>query len=101
MQMDFVNESTVWHGRLPCTCTTSRKRTMLRSPADQRAQPALRALTADEFVLRLVLDVRTQVHEVIDELITKRQRRPVTRVALLDQLDVAIPRAMAELRSAD
>ena len=61
----------------------------------------LRALSADEFVLRLVVDDRTQVDDVIDELVTKRQRRPVTRAALLDQLAVAVPRAIAELRSAD
>ena len=61
----------------------------------------LRALSADEFVLRLVLDDRTQVDDVIDELVTKRQRRPVTRAALLDQLAVAVPRAIGELRSAD
>ena len=60
-----------------------------------------RALSADEFVLRLVVDDRTQVDDVIDELVTKRQRRPVTRAALLDQLAIAVPHAIAELRSAD
>lgn len=47
-----------------------------------------------------VLDDRTQVDDVIDELVTKRQRRPVTRAALLDQLATALPHAIAELRSA-
>ncbi len=61
----------------------------------------LRALSADEFVLRLVLDGHMQVDDVIDELVTKRQRRPVTRAAMLDQHAAAIPRAIAELRSAD
>ncbi len=59
----------------------------------------LRALSADEFVLHLVLDNHTQVDEVIDELVTKRQRRPITRLALLDQLSAALPGAVAELRS--
>jgi hypothetical protein len=31
----------------------------------------------------------------------KRQRRSVTRAALLDQLAIAVPRAIGELRSAD
>lgn len=57
----------------------------LRREINARSMP-LRALSADEFVLRLVLDDRTQVDDVIDELVTKRQRRPVTRAALLDQL---------------
>ncbi len=61
----------------------------------------LQAFSADEFVVRLVLDDRTRVDEVVDDLVTKRQRRPVTRAALLDQLAVALPRAIAELRSAD
>jgi len=60
----------------------------------------LRALSADEFVLHLVLDNRTLVDDVIDELVTKRQRKPVTRPALLDRLAAAVPRAVAELRSA-
>lgn len=60
----------------------------------------LRALSADEFVLHLVLDNRTLVDDVIDALVTKRQRRPVTRAALLGQLAGALPRAVAELRSA-
>lgn len=55
----------------------------------------------DEFVLRLVLDNRTQVDDVTDELVTKRQRRPVTQAVLLDQLAVALPRAIARLRSTD
>lgn len=61
----------------------------------------VRATSADEFVLRLILDERTQVDEVIDELVTKRQDRPVSRAALLDQLAVALPRSIAKLRSAD
>lgn len=72
----------------------------LRREIDALGLP-LRAISADEFVLRLVLDDRTHVDEVIEELITKRQRRPVTRAALLDQLSVALPRAIANLRSAD
>lgn len=71
----------------------------LRREIDELGLP-LRGLSADEFVLRIVLDNRTQVDEVIDELVAKRQRRPVTRAALLDQLAVALPRAVAELRSA-
>ena len=72
----------------------------LRREIDALTMP-LRALSADEFVLHLVLADRTHVDDVIDELVTKRQRRPVTRAALLDQLAVAVPRAIAELRSAD
>ena len=61
----------------------------------------VRANSADEFVLRFVLDERTHVDELIDEMVTKRQRRPVTGAALLDQLTVALPRAIAKLRSDD
>ncbi|MBK8332532.1 MAG: hypothetical protein IPP16_04275 [Acidimicrobiaceae bacterium] len=48
-----------------------------------------------------MLDNRTQVDDVTDELVTKRQRRPVTQAVLLDQLAVALPRAIARLRSTD
>jgi hypothetical protein len=61
----------------------------------------LQAVSADEFVLRLALDGRTHIAEVVDEMVTKRRRRPITRAALLDQLAVARPRAIAELRSTD
>jgi hypothetical protein len=48
-----------------------------------------------------MLDDRTRMDEVVDNLVTKRQRRPVTREALLDQLAAALPHAITELRSAD
>jgi predicted nucleic acid-binding protein len=60
---------------------------------------SLRALTADEFVVRLLIGDREAVDEVIDVLVAKRTRRPITRDALIDQLALPLPRFVAELRA--
>lgn len=69
----------------------------LRREIDALGQP-FRALTADDFVLRLLIDNRDGADDVIDVLVAKRTRRPITRDALIDQLAVPLPRFVAELR---
>lgn len=50
---------------------------------------------------RAALDEMTTDAEELRRRTLKRQRRSVTRAALLDQLAIAVPRAIGELRSAD
>jgi hypothetical protein len=56
---------------------------------------SLRALTADGFVLRLLIGERKGVDEVINVLVAKRTRQPITRDALIDQLAKWLPRFVA------
>lgn len=59
---------------------------------------ALRAMSGDEFAQRLLVDQPDGIDGVIDALVTKRTRRPVTRMELIDQLAGTLPGFAAELR---
>jgi rRNA-processing protein FCF1 len=59
---------------------------------------ALRAVTGDEFAQRLLIDHRDGIDAVIDALLAKRVRRPVTRNELIDHLAGSFPGLAAELR---
>ena len=58
----------------------------------------LRAVTGDEFAQRLLADQPDGIDAVIDTLVAKRMRRPVTRSELVDQLAGGFPGFAAELR---
>ncbi len=62
---------------------------------------AVRAMTADEFAQRLLADRPDGIDAVIDALVAKRTRRPVTRAALLAQLAGTFPQFVAEVRRRD
>lgn len=58
----------------------------------------LMAVTGDEFALQLLVDHPDGVDAVIDALVAKRTRRPVTRSELIDQLAGSFPGFVAALR---
>lgn len=58
----------------------------------------LLAITGDEFALQLLVDQPDGVDAVIDALVAKRTRRPVTRMELIDQLAGPCPGFAAGLR---
>ena len=58
----------------------------------------LRAVTGDEFAQRLLADQPDGIDAVIDALVAKRTRRPVTRSELIDQLAGSFPAFAAALR---
>ena len=51
----------------------------------------LRAASGDGFAVSLLGDARDAIDQVLDDLVAKRVRRPVTRDQLLDQLAGAFP----------
>lgn len=59
----------------------------------------LQAVTADEFTVGLSVADRDAIEHVIDELVTKRVRRSVTRVELLDRLAGTFPSFVARAGS--
>lgn len=58
----------------------------------------LRAVTCDEFAQRLLADEPDGIHAIIDALVAKRTRRPVTRSELIGQLAKGFPGFAAEIR---
>ena len=68
----------------------------LRREINALGQP-LQALTADEFAQRLLVDQPDGIDAVIDALVAKRTRRPITRIELVDQLAASFPGFAAEL----
>lgn len=58
----------------------------------------LLAVTPDEFALQLLVHQPDGVEDVIDALVAKRTRRPVTRMELIDELAGAFPGFAAGLR---
>lgn len=69
----------------------------LRREINALASP-LRAVTGDEFALRLLVDEPEGILAVIDTLVAKRTRRPLTRSELIDQLAGGFPGFAAALR---
>lgn len=69
----------------------------LRREINALDQP-LQAVTADEFAQRLLADQPDGIDAVIDALVAKRTRRPITRIDLVDQLAAGFPGFVAELR---
>lgn len=61
------------------------------------AVTGVRAVTGDEFAQRLLADQPDGMHTVIDALVAKRTRRPITRIELADQLTASFPGFAAEL----
>lgn len=57
----------------------------------------LLAATGDEFAQRLLADQPDGIDAVINALVAKRTRRPVTRSELIDQLAGSFPRFAAKL----
>ncbi len=57
----------------------------------------LHAVTADEFAVGLLGNDRDAVEQVIDSLVAKRVRRPVTRAELLERLLQAFPSLVTAL----
>lgn len=55
-------------------------------------------MTGDEFAQRLLADQPDGIDDVIDALVAKRTRRPVTRTELIDQLAASLPGFATELR---
>lgn len=62
----------------------------LRREIDALGRP-LRAASGDGFAISLLADARDAIDQVLDDLVAKRVRRPVTRDQLLDQLAGAFP----------
>lgn len=58
----------------------------------------LGAVTGDEFAQRLLVDQPDGIDAVLDALVAKRTRRPVTLSDLIDQLAGSFPGFVAELR---
>lgn len=58
----------------------------------------LLAMTGDEFALQLLVDQPDGIDAVINALVAKRTRRPVTRMELIDQLAGTFPGFAAGLR---
>ena len=69
----------------------------LRREINARGGPLL-AVTGDEFAQRLLADQPDGVDAVIDALVAKRTRRPVTPSELIDQLAGSFPGFAADLR---
>ncbi len=67
----------------------------LRREINALGQP-LRAVTGDEFAQELLLNEPDGSEAVIDALVAKRTRHPVTRTELLDQLASTLPGFAAE-----
>ena len=61
----------------------------------------LTAVSADEFALNLLATQREKVLAVIDTLVAKRTRHPVTRQELIDRLTRSVPRFTAGLRHSE
>jgi rRNA-processing protein FCF1 len=57
----------------------------------------LRAVTADEFAQQLLADQPDGIDAVIDALVAKRTRRPITRIELVHQLAATFPGFASEL----
>jgi rRNA-processing protein FCF1 len=68
----------------------------LRREINALNQP-LQAVTADEFAQRLLADQPDGVSAVLDALVAKRTRRPVTRSELIDQVAASFPGFATEL----
>lgn len=68
----------------------------LRREINALDQP-LQAVTADEFAQQLLADQPDGIDTVIDALVAKRTRRPITRIELADQLTASFPGFAAEL----
>lgn len=68
----------------------------LRREINALDQP-LQAVTADEFAQQLLADQPDGIDAVIDALVAKRTRRPITRIELVDQLAATFPGFAAEL----
>jgi len=68
----------------------------LRREINALDQP-LPAVTADEFAQRLLADQPDGIDAVVDALVAKRTRRPITRIELVDQLAASFPGFAAEL----
>ena len=71
----------------------------LRREINALDQP-LQAVTADEFAQRLLADQPEGIDAVIDALVAKRTRRPITRIELMDQLAAGFPGFAAKLHRA-
>lgn len=56
---------------------------------------SLRAVSADEFAVSLMDSDARGMRAVVDTLVVKRARRPVTRDELLERLDTAVPAFVA------
>ncbi|MGQ0432947.1 MAG: hypothetical protein ACT452_11155 [Microthrixaceae bacterium] len=69
----------------------------LRREINALDQP-LQAVTGDEFAQQLLADQPDGIDAVIDALVAKRRRRPVTRNELLDQLARSFPAFAVEMR---
>jgi len=63
------------------------------------AADGIDALSLDEFALRLWKRSPKDVNRVIDALVAKRQRPPVTRAEMLDALAGPLPSLIAAIRS--
>lgn len=63
-----------------------------------RLIPAVDAFTADDFAVSLLDHDADLVNEVLDSMVAKRRRRPVSRRELIDQLHGSFPRFTAALR---
>lgn len=59
---------------------------------------SLQAVSADEFAQQLLADQADGIDAVIDALVAKRTRRPITRIELVDQLAATFPGFAAELQ---
>lgn len=68
----------------------------LRREINALDQP-LQAVTADEFARQLLADRPDGIDAVIDALVAKRTRRPITRIELVDQLSATFPGFAAAL----
>jgi len=68
----------------------------LRREINALDQP-LQAVTADEFAQRLLADQPDGIDAVIDALVAKRTRRPITRIELVHQLAATFPGFASEL----
>lgn len=64
----------------------------------QALDPPIAALTADELALRLLDQDCDGVSDVLDTMVAKRTRRPVTRHELIGELAGPLPRFAAKLR---
>lgn len=69
----------------------------LRREINALGQP-LRAVSGDEFAQQLLDDEPDGIDAVIDELVAKRTRRPVSRSEFIDQLAGTFPGFAADLR---
>lgn len=69
----------------------------LRREINTLGEPLL-AMTGDEFAQRLLVNHPDGVDALIDALVAKRTRRPLTRAELIDQFAGSFPGFAAELR---